>query len=114
MTVLRFKSGVLAFGLQPEMLWAADRGVGVWSKHGIAYFTITSARGDKHGAGSYHPLGLAIDVRTRGLSADTILTLVDDLRAALGTDYDVVLESDHIHIEYQPKEAYTYLTVRAK
>lgn len=97
------------------MLWAADRGVDVWSKHGIAYFTITSARGDKHGDGSYHPLGLAIDVRRRGLAMTKVEAMVTDLKDVLGPDYDVIIEfkPPHIHIEYQPKEAYAYLTLLA-
>ena len=111
--MLRFKKGVSIYGLQPEMLWAADRGNEVWEKHGVYWFTVTSGRGDKHGEGSHHPLGLGLDVRRRGLSLEKVKLMVKDLKKVLGPDFDVVIEFDppHIHIEYDPKNAYTYPTV---
>lgn len=63
---------------------------------------ITSAHDGKHMDGSLHYVGRAIDVRTwacKGYEADVI----DKAKAALGHDYDIVLEADHIHCEYDPK-----------
>lgn len=56
-----------------------------------------------HKSGSLHYKGLAIDVRTRDLTSAQITALVARLKAVLGSKFDVVLEKDHIHIEYDPK-----------
>ncbi len=34
-----------------------------------------------------------------------MLVIVGDIGEALGADFDVILEVDHLHIEYQPKSA---------
>lgn len=51
-----------------------------------------------------HPQGLAIDLRIRDFKsraqAKMAHTKIKDL---LGPLYDCVLESDHLHIEYDPK-----------
>ena len=31
--------------------------------------------------------------------------IADEIRKRLGSDYDIVLERTHLHIEFQPKEA---------
>jgi RHS repeat-associated protein len=55
-----------------------------------------------HGANSLHSSGNAIDLRTRDLSPSQISQVVDMLRNALDSDYDVINEGNHIHIEYDP------------
>jgi len=57
---------------------------------------ITSVREGTHSEGSFHPLGLAWDMRQNGV-------LIADIKRVLGKDFDVVKESNHIHIEYDPK-----------
>lgn len=61
---------------------------------------ITSTYEGMHSAGSLHYANLAIDIRVpeedRGHYRNRIAH-------ALGRDYDVVSETDHIHIEYDPK-----------
>jgi hypothetical protein len=56
---------------------------------------------------SYHYLNLAVDLRLPSrineLISDSAVTR--DLKAILGPAYDVVLESDHIHLEYDAKRA---------
>lgn len=64
---------------------------------------ITSANDGKHKEGSLHYKNLALDIRTRHLEKDEIQIVLNYLRNKLGGDYDVILESDHIHIEYDPK-----------
>jgi len=61
---------------------------------------ITSTFEGTHSAGSLHYANLAIDVRVP--KADKGL-YVNAWRRDLGRDYDVVVERDHIHIEYDPK-----------
>ncbi len=60
---------------------------------------ITSTYEGTHSAGSLHYRHEAIDIR-RTNKPDTV---VREIRRELGHDYDVVLENDHIHIEYDPK-----------
>ena len=49
-------------------------------------------------------LGRAIDLRTFDVPKERLTNaLLPSLRLLLGTDFDVVLEKDHIHLEYDPK-----------
>lgn len=63
--------------------------------------TITSAVDSKHGKGSLHYQGNAVDLRTRNLSNPS--EVATRLQTNLGAEFDVVLEDTHIHIEWQPK-----------
>jgi hypothetical protein len=63
---------------------------------------ITSARDSVHGKGSLHPKGLAIDLRTRDLEMSRIIELASEIKATLGKNFDVVIEQDHLHVEYDP------------
>ena len=60
---------------------------------------ITSAYEGAHMSASLHYAHLAIDIRRFG-DPDTF---IQKLRAELGRNYDIILESDHVHIEYNPK-----------
>lgn len=59
--------------------------------------------GGTHKVGSLHYVGLAADLRTWYMRNP--LQFSKDLGALLGDRYDVVLEKDHIHLEFQPKTA---------
>ena len=63
---------------------------------------ITSVLDGKHGKNSLHYSGNAFDIRTWIYTTKELIYFVEDLTRELGKDYDVVLESDHIHIEYDP------------
>ena len=60
---------------------------------------ITSTYEGDHSPGSYHYVDLAIDIR----NPKEVKKVVLALKSRLGSDYDVVDEHDHIHIEYDPK-----------
>jgi len=60
---------------------------------------ITSTYEGSHSEGSLHYADLAVDIRRNKCGH----LVRDELRNKLGMDYDVVLEADHIHIEYDPK-----------
>jgi hypothetical protein len=69
--------------------------------------TFTSVNDSKHSDKSLHYHGNAFDVRTKDFTANKQY-LVAEVKAALGPDYDVVLEAlgtdnEHLHVEYQPK-----------
>jgi hypothetical protein len=87
-------------GVDWRMFHAALVAEAIYRKYG-AEVVITSAKDGKHSAHSLHYKGRALDLRTWNL-AGREMQVRDELQAALGDDYDVVLESDHIHMEHDP------------
>ena len=93
------KAGVDISRLRPEIrkkltkiasiIWACSEGEMV----------ITSTYEGTHSEGSLHYANLAVDIRR---SREKILSFHEIVRE-LGDDYDVILETDHMHIEYDPK-----------
>jgi hypothetical protein len=81
-------------GLDPILKAALVQIEYVYAKYHTE-LVITSGKDGKHGEGSLHYEGKAVDLRTWNVLA----SLVNQLKAHLGPDYDVVLEADHIHIE---------------
>ena len=68
-------------------------------------FVLTEGTGGKHSRASLHYIGNAVDIRTNVIQVDKQRGVTDEIQARLNSDYDVVLEKDHIHLEYQPKGA---------
>lgn len=66
---------------------------------------ITSANDSKHMEGSLHYKNRAFDIRIWNIVGGHGIHRVwcEKIRSILGTDYDIILETDHIHIEYDPK-----------
>ena len=68
---------------------------------------ITSTTEGTHSPGSLHYVGQAVDAALPGthgmVRKATATEVLSELRKELGPDYDVVLERDHIHVEYDPK-----------
>jgi len=61
---------------------------------------ITSTFEGRHCAGSLHYANLAVDMRLPHNNREEI---INEIKLYLGSDYDVCIEFDHIHIEYDPK-----------
>jgi len=99
---MRIKPGVRIAGLRPEMILCLHICDEVYKTYGYL-MTITSAVDSKHGSGSLHFVGAAVDLRTRDLSANHTSVIKTEMDEALGDDFDVVLEHNHFHIEFQPK-----------
>ena len=100
---MSIKDGAEVNGLRVEMLVAWVTAEKVYSQLNVDC-VLTEGTGGKHGVGSLHYVGLAIDLRTRNfLNTRIEKEVADEIRERLGSQYDVVLEDDHIHIEYQPK-----------
>lgn len=74
----------------------------VFAESGHSPCTITSAFDGTHQPGSLHYVGRALDFRRWDIETSATLVCAD-LRKELGPDFDVVLESDHIHVEFDPK-----------
>jgi hypothetical protein len=92
---------VRANGVQPEILYAMLVTETVYLSMGYD-FTITALTEGKEWRSprSLHPPGLAFDCRTRHIPDRMLDELVARVKGALGPEYDVVLESDHLHIEF--------------
>lgn len=63
---------------------------------------ITSAREGVHSVGSYHYLGLAIDLRTKHITCSyvEVVVLRNRLQTFLGDRWKVIAHTTHIHIQY--------------
>lgn len=103
---MRIKTGIngaKVAGLKPEIILAFVIAGQVYSDIAGIEAELTEGTGGKHGRGSLHYVGLAADLGIKGLSKTGAAQVVMELRDRLGEAYDVLLEADHIHIEFQPK-----------
>ena len=87
-------------GVSWRMFHAAIVTEAIYKKRGLECI-ITSANDGKHGPNTLHHKGLALDIRTWALNGREP-EVVAEMQEALGPEYDVVLEKDHIHLEYDP------------
>jgi hypothetical protein len=62
---------------------------------------VTSTYEGNHGGGSLHYSNDAFDFRNRGCPGGLP---IDEIKEALGKDFDVVEEGNCVHVEYDPKE----------
>lgn len=73
---------------------------------GLGPLTVTSVWDGTHLPDSRHYVGLAADLRTHHLSSEADRRRMWEVVAeALGPGWDVILEVDHIHIEFDPRAA---------
>lgn len=100
---LALKPGVSLDGLRPEIISALAIIVRAYEGVGKTC-TVTAGTDGTHKVGSLHPRGLALDIRSRDLQATSALQLQRSITAALGKAYDFIVEADHFHVEYDPKE----------
>lgn len=93
------KAGVEIYRLRPEIRKKLNQiAMIVWSIE-KEELVITSTYEGAHSEGSLHYADLAVDIRRHKKGQE----IRDELKNKFGIDYDVVLEYDHIHIEYDPK-----------
>lgn len=107
---MKLKQGAVIAGLDIRMrpaLLACEKVIPGYGKiHNMDIdFVITCGLDGVHSAGSLHYYGLAIDVRTRDLKAINvdIWAVVHELQSILGSSFNVVHHSTHIHIEYDAR-----------
>src|SRR3990167_7004482 len=105
--MISLKGGVRILGLRPELLFAIERAGEVWAEEGLD-LTVTSVMEGKHGSGRLPYVGPAFDARISDIPPEKRAGLKAALALVLGPDFDVVLEADHMHIEFQPKAAYSW------
>jgi len=103
---MRIKRGVSLRGIRPETVAGMVVADGVWARHD-SELVITSGTEGSHSRNSLHYAGLAFDCRIWDFeeTPGEVRSVADDLREALQAEYDVVIETSHIHVEYQPEKA---------
>jgi len=102
--MIKIKSGVSLKLMTPQMAIAALVVAQVYDALQINECVITSGSDGKHSKNSLHYKGLALDFRTRDIKTVIYRKLIaQEIRDALGSDFDVVVESDHIHVEFDVK-----------
>lgn len=98
---MQIKPGVTLAGVQWQMFVAAIKVEEVYDHYEVAC-VITSGCDGKHMPTSLHYTGHALDFRTREFPVEALQEVRARLKAVLGPDYDVVLEKDHFHVEFDP------------
>ena len=104
---IQTKEGVALDDLQPEALSGAEIAKPILEAAGVDFVVTSTGPGDRANVDSVkdtkHDTGQAFDIRIRDLKPEQVQEIVDQLKEALGDDYDVVLKSDHIHVEFDRK-----------
>lgn len=101
--MVEFKQGVSVNGIKQQTIAL----IALLNTYFVFYigkpFVVTSCTDGKHKKGSKHYDGLAIDIRTRHLNVTEINNLVLWFKSRHDKQFDMVVEKDHIHVEYDPK-----------
>ena len=95
-------------GIQPEIVYASVVAHLIWSQlfPGVDCVITSGTDGHEHKPESLHNKGMALDLRIYNLPDpihDSGMMAVTELKEALGNEYDIILETDHIHLEFDPK-----------
>jgi hypothetical protein len=98
---MKFKRGVDLNGIKSECIHAMCEVDNCYKDFGEE-LVITSVMDGQHGKNSLHYQGYAFDCRTRYFTLEEQEHVARLLRIYLGDNFDVVLESDHMHIEFDP------------
>jgi len=93
------KLGVDISRLKRPIRKALNKIEAVYREHGEEA-VITSTYEGNHMPSSLHYANLAVDIRLPTKDKEKI---AKQLKERLGDKYDVILEHNHIHIEYDPK-----------
>jgi hypothetical protein len=108
---MRLKNNSISLqNLQPQVVFALQlvgpvyEGAIESNEEGV----ITSVNDNIHSVASLHNSGNAVDLRIRDpytgiLYFSDPAYVVEEMQVKLNSDFDVILEKDHIHLEYQPK-----------
>ena len=104
---LYLKDGVRINGAHfyPEIVKILDAARDTAPKMERGAVWVTSANDSRHGDDSFHYKNQAFDIRIYNIAGDIHYEAkrwAERLQQALGSNYDVVYELDHIHVEYDP------------
>lgn len=103
--MIDLKASVDLSGVRPELLVGIMVVAGVFQDFGVP-LTITAVRNGQHMEGSLHYKGLAVDIRLASrytTHPDTDGRVHLEAKKRLGSQFDFLLETDHFHLEWDPK-----------
>ena len=105
---MRLKKGVKSEDVAWQVWYAIGVADATSRTEGCGEVTVTSLRDGSHSPNSRHYKGEAFDMRTRHMPEEAAKAVYHRLRAVLDPQgFDTVLESDHIHCEWDPKAGET-------
>jgi hypothetical protein len=105
---MKLKEGVKLTNLTPQMALGCFIVAGVMKRlDPTCSAMITSVDDSKHGSPTLHGKGRAADWRTKDFNGDKY-QLRNEVKSALGDEFDVVLEdlhgpNEHMHTEHDPR-----------
>jgi hypothetical protein len=94
------KKGAILSGLDLRMRTALKIADKIYRKYG-QILTITSGLDGTHSCGSLHYYGLALDFRDRFFTDSDKVKVFNALSKELSSNYIVIQESTHIHIQWR-------------
>jgi hypothetical protein len=101
---MRLKRGVESHDISWQVWYGIGVADAVSRQEGCGEVIVTSLRDGSHLHTSRHYTGEAFDMRTRHMPPEAAKAVYHRLRATLDPQgFDTVLESDHIHCEWDPK-----------
>lgn len=93
-------------GLTPQAVLGITCCWSIYQKRGLD-LTITAGIDGAHMRASKHFCGNAWDMRSSNIPTSDLGVVRDECQKACGDDYDIIIEADHLHGEYDPKLPYT-------
>lgn len=100
---MRHKKGVVLKGVCSEMFIAAIKIEAVLLQYNQEC-VITSGREGTHSRNSRHYIGCALDFRNRNLAPSVQNDVIAACREAIGAEYFIQMESNHIHCQFNGAE----------
>lgn len=100
--MIRWKAGVYSHVFRLETALALHH-ASVWSEISGVGVVVNALADSGHNANSLHAWDLAVDLDTDGDRLSSIVSLHGYLARILPPGYDVVLEQDHVHVEWDVK-----------
>jgi len=98
---MKLKTGVRLNGVQPETVLAIMAVDSVYKDFGSDLVVTSICDGKEwRNPKSLHLVGLAFDCRIWDFTPENIGDVVYAISEAVGDEFDVVLEDDHIHVEF--------------
>ena len=101
---MKLKRGVSQVGVQSPTWFAVGVISECYRRHSFNAVVTSITDGVHPDLQHIHYKGLAVDIRTRDIPMSTMAFIESDINEALQPmGFDVVMEKDHIHVEYDPK-----------
>lgn len=99
-----FKVGVNLTGVREPIWYALGVFEAVYKAHGAKLVVTSLTDGVHPDVKNIHGNGFAADLRTNTLHPDELTAILSEAKVILfELGFDIVLEKDHIHVEFDPK-----------